>query len=359
MKLIEIFRTGKHTAMNGQTLSFGEAELRATVAAYDPALHEAPVVVGHPASDQPAYGWIRALTYADGHLSAEPHQVDPAFAELVAAGRFKKVSAAFYTPDAPNNPKPGVYYLRHVGFLGAQAPAVKGLRGVQFSDDGQGVVVFGDWEDRAIPRLFRQLRDFLIGEFGQEKADKALATWDIETLEQRAAQPGTQAYTEPEPKPATEQPTMKPEELAAKEKAISDKEAAFAEREKQIAAQEAKQRQAETAVFLDGLVKQGKLLPAWKPGLAAFFETIHPATGVVAFGEGDGRKEQAPVVFFREFLTGMPKLVEYQEIAKAGEPPAADPNAIAMQAVAYQEEMRAKGVTVSVVDAVAHVSKPR
>ncbi len=52
----------------------------------------------------------------DGALSATPRQVDPAFAEMVEAGRFKKISASFYAPSASGNPVPGTYYLRHVGF---------------------------------------------------------------------------------------------------------------------------------------------------------------------------------------------------------------------------------------------------
>ena len=40
---------------------------------------------------------------------------------------------------------PGKWYLRHVGFLGAAAPAVKGLKPVEFADDGGGVV-FADLE---------------------------------------------------------------------------------------------------------------------------------------------------------------------------------------------------------------------
>lgn len=76
---------------------------------------------------------MRSLAAGDDGLNAEPHQVDPEFAEMVNAGRFKKISASFYTPDAPNNPVPGVYYLRHVGFLGAQPPAVKGLKQAEFA----------------------------------------------------------------------------------------------------------------------------------------------------------------------------------------------------------------------------------
>lgn len=126
MKAINIFKTGTHTSMGGAELNFSEADLQAVATSYDPKLHEAPIVVGHPKSDDPAFGWVKGVTFEDGNLYAEPHQVDEAFAEMVADGKFKKVSAAFYAPGSANNPTPGSYHLRHVGFLGAQPPAVKG-----------------------------------------------------------------------------------------------------------------------------------------------------------------------------------------------------------------------------------------
>lgn len=48
MKPIHIFKPGKHVAMSGVSLNFSESDLAATVRAYDPALHEAPLVLGHP-----------------------------------------------------------------------------------------------------------------------------------------------------------------------------------------------------------------------------------------------------------------------------------------------------------------------
>lgn len=137
---IHIFRAGRHTANSGVTLDFSDAQLLDAAAVYDPGVHEAPLVVGHPQVNAPAYGWVSGLSYADEGLSAHPAQVDPEFAEMVRNGRFKKVSASFYLPDAPANPKPGHLYLRHVGFLGAAAPAVKGLKQAEFSADDQGIV---------------------------------------------------------------------------------------------------------------------------------------------------------------------------------------------------------------------------
>ena len=97
------------------------AEIAAT---YNKALREAPLTVGHPKDNLPAYGWVaKVYVNAEGNLAIDPEQVDPAFAEMVRAGRFKKRSASFYPPNAPHNPTPGRWYLRHVGFLGAQPPA--------------------------------------------------------------------------------------------------------------------------------------------------------------------------------------------------------------------------------------------
>lgn len=177
---IHIFRPGRHTAMSGATLTFSEADLQASADAYDPALHEAPIVVGHPTADAPAYGWVAALSYGEAGLQAHPHQLDEAFSEMVRKGRFKKVSASFYTPDSPANPKPGVYYVRHVGFLGAQPPAVKGLKQAEFADDAQGVieVEFAEDDDAALWARFKAwLRGQLAAEEAQAFAELSMRDW--------------------------------------------------------------------------------------------------------------------------------------------------------------------------------------
>lgn len=129
-------------------MPISERDLAATAAAYNPAVYDAPLCVGHPQIDAPAYGWVSRLECKDGHLFAAPTQVDPAFKGMVQAGRFKKISAAFYRPNARDNPTPGVWALRHVGFLGAAAPAVLGLKPAQFAGAASDVVTFGDVLDR-------------------------------------------------------------------------------------------------------------------------------------------------------------------------------------------------------------------
>lgn len=144
MNPLHIFKPGTHTAQCGTTYLFTETDLAATVAAYNPSLHEAPLVIGHPQHDAPAAGWVKSLSATAHGLIAEPQQIDAAFAEQIAKGSYKKISASFYHPTAANNPVPGVYYLRHVGFLGAQPPAVKGLRPIELAEGEPGVIEFSE-----------------------------------------------------------------------------------------------------------------------------------------------------------------------------------------------------------------------
>ena len=145
---IEIFRPGRHIDDQGIAHHFSEADVDGMAASYNPALREAPLTVGHPKDNLPAYGWVKAVSRnAAGVLAIAPHNVEPQFAEMVAAKRFPKRSASFYPPQAPNNPTPGKWYLRHVAFLGAQPPAIAGLKDIQFSeDDAGGAVSFSEIE---------------------------------------------------------------------------------------------------------------------------------------------------------------------------------------------------------------------
>ena len=66
MKRVPIFKPGRHTAANGVTLEFSEEQLAASITAYDPRVHEAPLVIGHPKDNGPAYGWVSALSFSEG-----------------------------------------------------------------------------------------------------------------------------------------------------------------------------------------------------------------------------------------------------------------------------------------------------
>lgn len=311
---IHIFKSGTHTAMNGTRMPFTPEELAACAAAYDPTVHEAPLVVGHPTHDAPAYGWVKSLTASQGDLQAEPDQVDPAFAELVDAGRYKKISASFYLPDSPNNPKPGTLYLRHVGFLGAQPPAVKGLKAVEFGEQEEGVVEFADWGLATSAGMFARLRDFLISKFSLDDADSVLPSWQIEALRDEALR------DDPKPDPAFSEPKPNPEEVPVTEeekKALLDENTRL---KSQLAANDAaeKKRRADelhaaNVSFAEALVTKGTLTPAAKGVVVALLDEVSKGDAPVEFAEGEVKKPLASA--FKELLSGAAPVLDFSEVA--------------------------------------------
>lgn len=372
---IEIFAPGRHQPLQGAPLSFSEADLAAAAAAYDPALHEAPLVVGHPRTDAPAYGWVQGLGLAGGKLVATPHQVDPAFAELVNAGRFKKVSASFYPPDSPANPRPGVFYLKHVGFLGATPPAVKGLKSVSFAeDDDAGVVTIEfaapePWRlaaaFRSARRLFAGLRDMLVADKGVEQAEQLLPGWELDNLATAIAE----IEAADRPGPAFAAPTNPGEDMSNEVKAagpaldaraaeLDRRQADLDARAAEFAERERGQRRKDDAAFVDQLVADGKLLPAEKDRTLAFMEALD-ADQVVSFGEG---VEQTQRDAYKAQLGARPKLVEFGEHRKAaadgpGGSDAEDADAFARRITEFCEAERQAGRTVTVAAAAAQLKR--
>jgi len=361
MSAIEIFKPGRHVATSGKSLEFSDADLTATAAAYDPAVHEAPIVIGHPKTDAPAYGWIKSLKF-NGRLEAEPQQLDAAFADMVAAGRFKKISASFWLPDADDNPKPGVYYLRHVGFLGAAPPSVKGLKPVAFSASAEGVIEFSDWTPMQNASLWRRMREWLISKFTLEEADQIIPGYMVEDLE--AAARGNQAAVAYAEELNTENDMATQAEIAAREakiktdqEALDRKNAEFAAREERLRAAELVTRRTAIAEFVAGLVKGGKVLPRDQAGLVAYMAGPNDA-GVIEFAEGEAKKTAKPDEWLRGFLTNLPKAVDFTEHAQRGaEQTELTGEVIAKRAIEFQESERKAGREVSVIAAVEHVSK--
>ena len=359
MKPFQIFRPGEHTAMDGTRLAFSESDVRATADAYDPAVHEAPIVVGHPAADAPAYGWVRALSFEGGALIADPAQVEPAFAELLAQGRYKKVSASFYRPDAAVNPRPGSWYLRHVGFLGAQPPAVKGLKSIELggSTDGCVTVEFGEVSGWLLSSVFRRLRDFMIAEFGPDKAEQALPGDFVDSMQMQAATPDATApaaYRETDAKEdeMTTDLVARTAAIEAAEAQIEADRAALAEEQRAFAERE---RRHEAAAFVDGLVEAGRLLPRDRDGTTTLLTCLPAETR--QFAEG---AETTADAFLRDLLSRLPVQVEFRELAAAEAeelPAGADGEQIAKAALAYQEAQRKLGATVDIDAAVRHVTQ--
>lgn len=264
------------------------AVLQSIVDSYDPNIHEAPVVLGHPVTDDPAYGWVRSVVMHPDGLWVESDLV-PEMADLYERGHYKKVSVSLYTPDAPANPVPGSYYLKHLGFLGAVPPAVKGLAGtVLYSDDDQTLTL-----------------NFSVKEI--QMSEK----------------------TAPAPKTPTAAPGSVEVDLDEKQQAISLAESELVAKRKEIelaeqkvAARERALRREQWTTKLDVHVNAGRLLPKDKPLLLELMERTHGQTVDLS----EDQKGVSLETRLEEFLSGLPAQIELSEVSgvdKAAPPPAA------------------------------------
>ena len=343
---VEVFRPGTFTAMNGQKIEFTADDLRNIAAAYDKDNHPAPVVVGHPKTDDPAYAWIDDLDYDDdaGRMFADlSEDIDPKFDEAVSQGRYKKVSMSFHAPDSAANPFAGTYYPKHLGFLGAAAPAVHGLKPVQFSDEGEEVAFvfpdadpaeFGEPAMRGVATLFRNFREFLIEKHNRETADQVVPNWEIRWIDRAADRDDkdTSFSTKEDKMTGNADFAAREVELNEREEQIKADEAAAAKM-KQDAVHEA------NVAFADGLVAAARVPTGKKSQLVAILDAMPQDGEEVSFSEGEEEVKKTPVQLLKDFLTDLPAMLEFGAHDLGRSPD--DSGAVASFAVADGDEVDA------------------
>jgi hypothetical protein len=295
---VEIFKVGRYP--QGEVT---EADLEEMAAAYDPAVHEAPVTLDH-ARCGPALGWVAGLKRVGDRLVATLRGVSERLRELVRSGAYRKRSAEIYLDFNGGGRK----YLRAVTFLGAGVPEVKGLADVQFDEQGGAYAAIPcDLKPGVASLLKRRLKGLL------------------RLLE--AQGPAAEA-----------QPETQPIDVALfREEARREAERALADERRQL---DRLRRAHDAAVFVEGLLSEGRLLPCWAEGLAAF--TLHleegaQESGVAFFAEAG----QTPAAWFREWLAGLPRLVEFAEVCAPEREGSAGDAATRLQDLAL-ERMRLK-----------------
>ena len=141
---IHIFSPGVQTSAQGVTREFTKGDLAEVALSYNSEIHEAPIRIGHEDNDKvPSWGWVKQVKMKGDDLFAEV-EFSPLMEDYVKNGLYKKVSASFYSPESKINPDPGQWSLRHVAMLGAQPPAVKGLKGFAYAEESssEGVLDF-------------------------------------------------------------------------------------------------------------------------------------------------------------------------------------------------------------------------
>lgn len=361
-KYCEIFRAGTHKAADGSEKTYTTADLD-TIANNFNADISAPIVIGHPKTNNPAYGWVDSVKREGEKLYASFKQVVPEFSEWVNKGYYKNRSISLY-PDMR---------LRHVGFLGAQPPAVKGLEEFQFSEEENALTYdFADGNDFkfiGIADVFQNLRDLLIDKFDLDTANRVISTWKIDDLKQiQDMNPaevrsyceefikennGKEQQLTKEENGGQQDPT-KTEDFSEQLKA---KETELNEVNTKLAKLEADARKKDFEQFAEQAIKDGHITPAQKPFIVDFCEVCH-SVGSYEFAEGGAK---SVVENFKEFITSG-KQIDFSELSEGDDGGSSnidfsDETAVKAGIIEYQAEQAKKGVTVSTVDAFNAIKK--
>ena len=314
MAYAHIYQTGEHAP------AIDAAALRQIVADYNPDHHKAPLVIGHPKTNAPAFGWVDDLRVTkDGNgLEARFSDVSADFQEAARGGHYKKISASFYL--RPHADGATTYSLRHVGVLGGQPPAVKGLREYSFADDGKDVLA-GELDfDEARLAAF----EGGVAQLGHGDAPVAHLVSRLVNFFERMTNLNTDNQGDTkmsdEPKGAATQTDKTPDptaqDFAEREAALQQREAEIAKQEAALAASAAAAAKQDAQDFAEGLVQAGKILPRHKETIIEVLCGV-PAESMVNFAEAGDVKEVALADALRAFLDDFPPQVEFKEIAKA------------------------------------------
>ena len=404
---IEVFRAGTHTDSKGRTKTFTQADLDEMAANVTGA--GVPAVLGHPKETDRAWAWAKLRRDGDA-LLAEFSDIDEDFEHWVDAGAYRERSVAVYQDAAAG------WKVAHIGWLGAVPPALA-LRPLDYTDTrNHAAGPAGDvysfsssdtatgWALGDVARLLRGLRDWLISDKGLDVADKVLPDWTISNLadtgrrvaeeglrEDGAAAPmpmysngatmpqtintaapgGTTAGTTTTPGTLTEADLQRARDEAAAA-ATAAAQAQFAAQGQELAELRA-QRQAERiGVQINTWTAQGLLLPAEVPGAAEFMAALEGGqAGEFTFSRAPQGEpvRQTPAQWFSSFVAGRQAVRLAGAVGTGGTgamgaeaAPAVDTQdyqAIVKAANEYVHKEAQAGRTVSVAQAVAHVTLPR
>lgn len=319
---VQIFEGGQQTDSEGVTHN-GNELIDKAVAQFS-SNHEPPVCIGHPKDNAPAWGWVEGLKKEGQSLWAKFKQVQPEFEDMVKRGMFKKRSAAFY-PDGS---------LRHVAFLGASPPAVKGMPDMAFSDKAITFEYSDSLTNYTLAGILGRLRDYLIEKDGIDKANQIIGEYDVDALKTAATaeedvaddvQPVTYkeksmkelltklkelvTFAEAVPGEVIKNPDEEIAKAVAAEKVKLESE--YSEKYKSL---KRDAKKAEIKDWCDAMVAKGKITPAMlKCGIPEFMEVFAESDSVIEFGETK-EKDTLYNRFKMLIETDFPK-VEYKEVA--------------------------------------------
>lgn len=306
-----VFAVGTWTDGNGRTKAWTRADLANIVRMYDQRQSDAPICLGHPVTNSPAYGWVRKLYMIGDILWASiESNADNKIVGWIQKGYYRDVSISVWDDGT----------LEHIGFLGGARPAVDGLPDAVLPEDidtqyarygGTPVTVAAHSSGKKpIHFLYTVKRSFAMDQAWLDE----LAAWRTATDDRLTAiegrldkiEGGSGAGADTAAAGADKAPETPAGHNAGTDPTILALTARVAESEKKAAL-------AEFSSFLDSPEMQRKVSPAMRPGLMTGFENM---AKTLDFSNG----LPAGIASYRDSLKQLPDSVPAvsQEYARGG-----------------------------------------
>jgi len=292
---IEIFKVGDY----GDKGRYTSADLDAMVS--NLTSWKPPLVLGHPEHDSPAMGWAAELKRDGDRLLMRAEKVQPQLEGHVKDGRFPNRSVAIYRDPKGTGPA-----VRHVGFLGANPPEVKGLTPVKFSDGEFVAIDFsdspaGEKEDEVDLKevgktVDERIRAFFSEMFGAKKADAGFTEKELQERVEAAQKPL----------------------LEKLDKLTKTFEESVKQSNERAARTEADARLVRFDERVKALTTAGKIVPAMAGTIQLMRERVAQG-GTIKFTEGagkDAKEAELPVLDYAlRQLDALPQIVPLGELA--------------------------------------------
>jgi hypothetical protein len=332
-KKIPFIRTGRFTDKNGTTAEIKPETLDKIIAStrsYPYQNGEFPVVIGHPKEDSPAWGWIskNSIVKEKNILSAlaDDSSFAAEFREWISKKLYKTVSVAL-RPD---------WSIKHIGFLGAQPPAVTGLPAVEFSSSPNDIIielsegVLSAKQFGLLSSLFSGIKNYFIEKEGEEKAEELIPSSSLEEMTKPAEETEQKEEAVPDDEKAEENseeetPAGKEEEETDPSKKKKGAEKNLSERfialqlELKAAQEETEKlkraaKRKEHLAFCESAEAAVKIKPAERNAILGLMEILDSAPAL-EFSEGDETISVNPLEAFKEIIKNQKPVVELSEIA--------------------------------------------
>lgn len=297
---IEVARAGTFKDMNHREIVVDSAMLDELVTSYDEEKGGAPLVFGHPKDNGPAYGWVKSLRRQGNVLLAKIGDIPDTVRSLVASKTYRHVSISYWPRQHSSSPAPATHYLRHIGLLGASAPAIPGLAEIKFAGtDGDAVTI--DFaiapEDVAPGTELRGVLDKLLDGLRHYMSDEEIAAMlpeeDRTTIMGDAAQPVDAAAFSTA--------------FASLNSVIGDGLSRVKKLEEEATDLAAHRSSTANRKAVDQAVSEGRIAPFMVPRVHEFMAALDDSAPV-SFSSGGAFEEETTTIAeqFRQFIKSQP-----------------------------------------------------